>query len=373
MESGKICRSAALLMLALAAGACGPGDKAVNATDLAAAEIAQPAAEAAVDAAPVVTTTVVVGSIASWIMSSGNLEAIDLVDVLAKVPGQIETLAVEEGDRVEAGDVLLELDPNEYRVAAARTQVEVDKRQADLARYQRMLAEGVLSKVDFAQAEYDLRQAELAAEQAQIDLHEATVRAPIDGVISSRRVHRGARVMGNHHLFTIVNPDELWVHVHVPEADLPGLKLGQAAEVTSDVLDGLSFAATVDRIAPVVDPQSGTVKITVRLADAAQLRPGMFVNVRVVTASRENTLLIPKRAIVYSGEGATVFRVEGTARELVATRVAVSVGAGDADSVEVITGLAAGDRVVVLGQDTLRTGLPVKLVSGEAAGLPSLR
>lgn len=349
---------------------CGPVDRSVGATALRDAA-ASPAETPAEDAVPVVVARLEAGELSSWIQTSGNLEAIDVVDVLAKVPGQIDSLLVEEGTRVAAGDTLLQLDPTEYRLAAARAEAELDKKSSDLQRYQRMLDEGVLSKVDFSQAEYDLRQATLALEQAQIDLREATVRAPIDGVVSARLVHRGARVAPNQHLFTIVDPDRLWVHVYVPEADLPGLVAGQSATVSTDVIDGEGFASEVARVAPVVDPQSGTAKVTVELDAAGQLRPGMFVNVRIVTDTRSDALLLPKRAIVYAGDRTTVYRVDEQGGELLANQVTVRLGNSNGDSVEIVGGLEAGARVVILGQDALRTGLPVRIVDAASVGLGS--
>ncbi|NKB88652.1 MAG: efflux RND transporter periplasmic adaptor subunit [Acidobacteria bacterium] len=364
-----------LSALAVAASGCGPAaadaDPAPNEDIQGGASTQQ--VDVREESMPVVVARAEHGPVASWIVASGNLEAVELVEVLAKVPGQVETLAVEEGTRVNQGDVLVELDPNEYRIAAARAEAELNKKQADMTRFERMLSEGVLSQVDFDQAVYDVRQAELAHEQALIDLDEATVRAPITGVISVRNVHRGARVSSNEALFTIVNPDRLWVHVHVPEADLPGLAAGQVADVSSDVVVDGQFEAVVDRIAPVVDPQSGTAKVTVRIESGEALRPGMFVNVKITTARRDDALLIPKRAIVYAGDSTAVYRIDRDSAGETATQVPVRLGASDAEHVEVVDGLEPGDRVVVLGQDSLRTGMPVKVVTGESVGLAAGR
>ena len=334
----RICLYGVLVLSLATTIACGPGDPRAAAS--VAAEEAPDVVQ--LDAVPVVVATIDRGPMASWILASGNLEAVELVEVLAKVPGQVDSLLVEEGARLSRGDVMVELDPNEYRLAAARAEAEADKKRADLTRYERMLSEGVLSRVDFDQAKYDLRQAELAHEQARIDLGEASVRAPIDGVISARMVHRGARVSANQHLFTIVNPDRLWVHVHVPESDLPGLAQGQHAEVTTDVLPSTDFEAAVERIAPVVDPQSGTAKVTVRIESSEHLRPGMFVNVRITTGRRDDALLLPKRAIVYAGDATTVYRVDGEEPDLEATQVPVRLGSGNAEWVEVLSGAKPG-------------------------------
>jgi len=364
----------AVTTLALASGAlvsCGPADRDVSATS--AVEPASPVATTSIeDVVPVVVAPVVHGPVSSWIVASGNLEAVQSVEVLAKVAGQADTQPVEEGTSVAQGDVLVQLDPNEYRLAAARAQAELDKKRADLTRYQEMLDQGVVSRVDFDQAVYDARQSELALEQARIDLKEATVLAPISGVISSREVELGARVSAHQKLFTIVTPDRLWVHVFVPEADLPGLAVGQVASVSSDVLAS-SYGGTVERIAPIVDPQSGTVKVTVRLASGEQLRPGMFVNVKITTARRDSALLISKRAVVYAGDSTAVYRIDDGTEGPTAHQITVRLGASDAGMVEVVEGLGLGDRVVVLGQDSLREGLPVTLVSADSVGLQAQR
>ncbi len=98
----------------------------------------------------------------SWVATSGNLEAVERVDVLAKVPGQIDALHAEEGQRVADDEPLLELDPNEYRLAGDRAEAEMLKKEADLARSDRMHEQGVISKQDYGQAQYDLRHAQLS-------------------------------------------------------------------------------------------------------------------------------------------------------------------------------------------------------------------
>ncbi len=364
-------------LLLLAAGtmaaACGPGDGTVaaEAVDPSQASLS-PARAATADIVPVIVTRAESGPMTSWILTSGNLEAVERVDVLAKVPGQIESLHAEEGTRVVAGDLLAELDPNEYRLAAARAEAELNKKRADLVRYRRMLSEGVLSQADFEQASYDLQQAQLALEQARIDLEGARVRAPIDGVVSARLVHRGERVTAHQHLFTIVDPTRLWVHVFVPESDLPGLAVGQEATISAAAIPGGRLRARVSRIAPVVDPETGTAKVTVRPQEPAGLRPGMFVDVRIVTSRLEKALLLPKRAIVYGDQTTSVFKLAERDGRTVAVAVPVRLGASDGERVQILEGLQPGDRVVLVGHDALRSGSPVRVVDGGDAGLADL-
>ncbi|MFQ5744856.1 MAG: efflux RND transporter periplasmic adaptor subunit [Acidobacteriota bacterium] len=357
----------ALAAPVLLATGCGPADHPATANGTGEVHEAGPQEQPL----PVVAVEVDEGPISSSITASGNLEAIEIVDILAKVPGQIEQLLVEEGTEVAADDTLMQLDPTEYRLAADRAEAEVDKRRDDLGRYDRMLAEGVLAQSDYDQARYELRQAELALEQARVDLRYTSVQAPIAGIVSSRNVHLGARVTANQHLFTVVNPQRLWVQLHVPEAELPGLKPGLSATLSSDVLPGFSFSGSVERISPVVDPNSGTGKVTI-VVDSGdrQLRPGMFVNVRIVTDNRERALLIPKRAIVYPDEQPAVFRVDGSEEALTVTLVSIVLGNNSGDRVEVREGLNAGDRIVILGQEGLRSGIAIRIVDSGKLGFP---
>jgi membrane fusion protein (multidrug efflux system) len=157
--------------------------------------------------------------------------------------------------------------------------------------------------------------------------------------------------------FRVVDLGALKVEVNLPEKDLARVSPAQVARLRSEVLDEVEVTGKVLRISPVVDPASGTVKITVALDPSQRsLRPGMFVSVEIVTATHAAALLLPKRSLVYEAGAPFVFVVDDEK----AVRRAVELGFAERDKVEVLSGVSEGEGVVVVGQSILRDGTEVK-------------
>ena len=200
--------------------------------------------------------------------------------------------------------------------------------------------------------------ARLTFEQASQADAARTLRSPIAGTVSFRDLRFGEAVTAGRLAFRVVDLGALKVEVNLPEKDLARVATGQPARVRSEVLQDVEVHGTVQRISPVVDPASGTVKITVGLDPRQEvLRPGMFIAVDIVTATHDDAVLLPKRALVYEASEPFVFVVEGA----LAVRRSVELGFSERDRVEVVSGVAEGDRVVVVGQSILRDGAEVKV------------
>jgi membrane fusion protein (multidrug efflux system) len=152
--------------------------------------------------------------------------------------------------------------------------------------------------------------------------------------------------------------------IYVPEKNLKELKKGQEARVTGRAVSDAPFPGRVERIAPVVDPKSGTVKVTVAVGGQAGLLPGLYVDVALVTAVHDRALLVPKRALVYDHDQVFVYRL-GKGR--LVERLLIVPGLADADFIEPLQGLSPGDSVVVAGQAGLKHGARVALVSDRAS------
>jgi len=130
--------------------------------------------------------------------------------------------------------------------------------------------------------------------------------------------------------------------------------------ITSDFLSGQEFTGWVKRISPVVDPGSGTFKVTVGIRDQFEsLRPGMFVSVRIVTDTHHDAILLPKQAIVYDGGDKYVFVL----RDTVAKRILLKVGYDETDFIESLIGIKEGEQVIVVGQNGLKDGVRVRSVN----------
>ncbi|MFQ5754285.1 MAG: efflux RND transporter periplasmic adaptor subunit, partial [bacterium] len=150
----------------------------------------------------------------------------------------------------------------------------------------------------------------------------------------------------------------------VPEKDMGRVFEGQQAKIAVESEPGLEFSGVVKMISPVVDPTSGTAKVTIDINDdRGKLKPGMFASVFINTETHKNTLLIPKKALVLESEEDQVYVYDNG----IANKVKLQLGFTSGDSVEVLSGLKEGDLVVTVGQEGLRTGLPIRIPEQEQA------
>ena len=152
--------------------------------------------------------------------------------------------------------------------------------------------------------------------------------------------------------------------VYVPGQYMNAIRLDQRVFVQAEFLDSLRFEGWVKRISPVVDPKSGTFKVTVGVTDASrQLRPGIFIEVQIITDTHLQATLLPKGAVVYDGGARYVFAV----RDSLATRVKLHAGFENSQFVEALSGVEPDEAIIVVGQDGLKDGAKVRVVSGPPA------
>lgn len=309
---------------------------------------------------PVETTDVTRGTITSSLLFSSNLETEKMVDVYSRIQGLISKIHVEEGDYVQKGQVLLELEPETYEMSEAKAKLGFQQQEANYRRLQAMYEKDLISKEEFEQAEYEMEIAKLSWEEAQLNLEYTRVTAPISGVIGVRMCRLGDRIQPNDQLFQISNTDEIIAVVHVPEKEVGNVEKGQSAYLTSDNLMDQHFDAWVKRVSPIIDAQTGTFKVTVGVRnDDGVLKPGMFTNVHIITDQHKDTVLVPKTAIVYENELMNVFVV----RDSIAHKVTLNAGFQDHERVEVLSELEENDKIIVVGQSGLKDQTKVKVVS----------
>jgi len=224
--------------------------------------------------------------------------------------------------------------------------------------------EQAVTRYDTARAQY---------ESDVIQLGYTEIRAPFDALVVVRYVNFAENVAVNSPLFRISDFEPLLCPIQVPEKDLSKLRVEQTAYLTFEAWPQRRFQARVDRIRPVVDAATGTVRVTLEIATEGVLRPGMFARVFVETERRDGALVIPRAALSLESIGDTVFVAAGGA----ASRREVALGFREGDFVEALAGVAAGERVVVVGQDGLSDGTPVQVLAGpaddaQAGGTPTL-
>jgi RND family efflux transporter MFP subunit len=294
-------------------------------------------------------------AIAQFLETNGTVESDNDVALVARTSGPIVELLVEEGMRVEAGQLLARIDDAEIR---ARLELaKVNQGEAELA-YERAKAQyekEILSRALFDQASAKLEAARAQVHETQVQLDYTSIRAPFKGMIVTRFIKFAQHVQSSTPLFRISAFDPLQCPIQVPEKDLGRLQVGQPAHLTVEAFPGERFEARVLRVSPVVDSATGTVKTTLEVETRGRLRPGMFASVFLETDRHADALVIPKTALVLESIGDTVYIKEGD----VAHRREVRLGYDEGDHVEVVAGLEAGQDVIVLGQDSLSDGTPV--------------
>ena len=319
------------------------------------------ARQAAAEMVPVETALVTRGEISAFLPFNATLETESVVDIYPQTNGQVEALLVEEGQVVKEGDALLKIEDRELKVDVEESTGNYDHLKRNFERMDDLYKRSLVNKQDYETQSYQLDQARLKLERAKIRLAYATVRAPFDGVISSRETQVGARVGSGTKLFSMVKLDDLVARVFVPGRYLPNVAENQTAIVTSEFLPDRTFKGWVKRISPVIDPKSGTFKVTVgvRGDKPTDLPPGLFVGVRIITDTRADAVLIPKRAVVYEGGERYVFTVVKDR----AVKKKLTAGFEDPNNVQALSGFEVGTPVIVLGQSGLKEGSLVRSVN----------
>ncbi|MCK6529115.1 efflux RND transporter periplasmic adaptor subunit [Myxococcota bacterium] len=310
----------------------------------------------------------VLDAVTATLDGTSTVDAAVRADLAVEVAGTVREVRVEEGDRVARGQVLAVLDNPSLAGALRRAEAEIAQRRADEDRLRPLHEKGFVAQAEWDLAVRSREAAELALREAQDAFDAATVRAPIAGTVTARGVRTGENVAPPMVAFALADLDHLVVDVHLPERDLARLSPGMAARLVSETVGGEPVPAEVARLAPVVDPKTGTVKVTLAVAPGAAgpLRPGMLVRASIVSETRESAVLIPKKAVVYDEGRPFAWR----AKEGKAERVALDLGFEDRDRVEVRAGIAPGDPIVVVGQAALKAGAEVDVVGPDGEPVP---
>jgi membrane fusion protein (multidrug efflux system) len=319
----------------------------------------------------VTVSRVSVATVEERIEGSGELQAMDRAQLASEVDGVVTELAVDEGDRVESGTVLLAVDPEKRALAVANVRAMQRDAEAALAEAEREVARvrklhegGIASDAALDKGETALSRARARVEATRAELgvaeralRDASVRAPFAGWIARRDVSRGEYVRPGQPLFELVALDPIEVEFAVAERDSARVHIGQQVAVKVAPYPEESFQGEVTVISPTLDPKTRTLRVQARIANGdGRLRPGLFARTDLGVAKREGALLIPEEAVLQRADGEVVFVAtpDGHAR-----RVIVKTGLQRGGQVEIIAGLGADDEVIVAGHAALVDGTPI--------------
>lgn len=324
---------------------------------------AKDAADGATAAIPVQVDLPSRGEMLSVYAGTAPLQADQEATVVAKVAGEVREILVEEGDRVRAGQMLARLDGDRLRFELQQTEANLGKLEREYQRTLELYNRKLVASVAVDNARYEMQALKAAHDLAQLNLGYTEIRAPIAGVVSARHIKLGNTISVNDRTFQITDLEPLIAEVHVPEREFAKLRREQAATIVVDALAGANFAGRVQRISPTLDPATGTFKATIEVVDPqGALKPGMFARVGIVLERRSAALRIPRGAIVEAEGAPTVFVANGDKAE----QRSIKTGLTNAGLIEVIEGLTGAERIVIVGQNGLKSGSSIRLIDEPA-------
>jgi membrane fusion protein (multidrug efflux system) len=340
---------------------CGEGEgEAAPAGRANAAGDAAQGAGGAVETVPVAVLEAETGVASSNYATTAVLEAENRAEIRARTTGVVRRLLHEEGDMVAEGESILELDGEEAALRVRQAEVQLEKAKAEHARAKSMREMGMLSDQLFEAQENDLHLREAELDLARLELSYTRVASPFTGRVVRRHVDLGANVTPGAALADVMDVTPLLALVHVPANRMGFVTPGQTVRIRLDSTNS-DLEGVVRLVSPIVDPSTGTVKVTVEIRKyPPATRPGDFAQVRIVTARHEDAVLVPSRAI-FEEQGQSILFVVESGK---AVRRVVKPGFVDGENTEILEGVAAKDLVVVKGQRDLRDGLPVAILEG---------
>lgn len=337
---------------------------------------AGPAEPAAEQTAPeevflIQTAPAAVQKFADTFQVSGEAGPAEQADISAKIGGDIYQLKADIGDAVKAGQVLARIDDTRYALAreqagigVSTAQLNLDQQRIDLERYQALYEQQAISQKEYEAALNGLKMTELSLKSAQaglrsadINMKDTAVTAPISGFVSARKVNAGESVNPGTPLFSVVDISRIVIVSGISEDAVNQLKPGMPVQVTVASLGAEVFEGTVTQISPVQDSAKlYPVKVEVPNPEG-RIKAGMFATASVALSEGVEGLAVPKEAVIHETGKDYVFIAAGDK----ALRKEVTVGLGDDRYYHIKAGIAAGDAVVVVGQEKLKDGVLVKI------------
>lgn len=342
--------------LAVGAGAYLLSPSNPSPADRATANASVPAGErsTAVEAQPVTIATVI-----EDINAVGTLRPNESLFVAPEIAGRVEKIRFDEGEKVKAGAVLIELDASILRaeLAKARSDLALTKANYDRASTLASSGNASLRARDETQAAFLAGQANLTLAEARFQ--KATLTAPLSGVVGLRVVSIGAYVTPGEKIVELSDVDTLKVDFRVPELRRANLKPGQSIMITADAVPGESFDGTIYALDPTVDINGRAIRIRARVPNPdGRLSPGLFARIQIIVDRRDDAVLVPESAIFAEAGKTYVFRiVDGRAQ-----RAEVTVGQRRPGTAEIRSGLNAQDIVVTSGHQRLRNNARVEVL-----------
>lgn len=308
-------------------------------------------------AMPVETAVARSDTVIDAILATGQIEALQSIELKPDVEGRLKQILVREGALVGQGTPLFKIDDAELRAQVAQLTADRDLARQSLNRTSDLLSQKASSQAELERAEATLRSTEAQLERLKVRLDRTLVRAPFAGVVGQRFVSLGDYVTTDTRLAAVQTVSPQRASFQVPERYADQLKVGQRVSFRVAALPGREFIGKVDFVDPIVQLPGRTIMVKARVPNPRrELQAGMFIEVRLATAIRPNAVVIPEDAVLPL-QGSNIVWVVANGK---ATRRQVDLGVRTPGFVEIKNGVQHSEQVVVGGQERLAEGAPVQ-------------
>jgi membrane fusion protein, multidrug efflux system len=313
--------------------------------------------------APVEATAAKLETLTDGIQAIGSLVAAESADVSADSNGRLVAVLAQDGAAVKKGDELFRIDGALLAAELQDAEARYALAEASFRRAQALARSQTVAQSTVDQSRAELDQALAAVELVRERQRRLVIRAPFDGQLGFRLVSEGSYVTAGMPLVRIDQISSLKVTLSIPERFFTAVQQGQEVELTADAVPNKAFRAVISAINPVVDVNGRALQVLATLDNSArELRPGMLARAKVVGAKRD-ALMVSEAALVPQGDEQVLFVVKANKAE----RRVVMLGQRGGGTVEIVSGLAAGELVVTAGATRLSPNASVKIANAPAS------
>ena len=314
--------------------------------------------------------------ISTDIYSYGTVESSGKINISVDLSGQIKSIGVEEGQRVNIGDEILTIDAEKQRLALVRATADLRKARATLDlkqdvyyRNESLIQQGAISQIDLSKSKSAYNEAEAVVNQlaavvalAKQSLSDTRVESPVDGTVERVDFEVGQQIYSGSTIVVVQPDNSLRISSYLSFGDIGKLNLGTRAEVRSSGFPGIVYDARVSFIARKTNPNTGNFPVKLVISGHSDLiREGMGVSIVMRDLQPERVLAIPSSAVIFKTGKQVVYRVDDNQVH----EVAPVLGDGNRTYQSVISGLNAGDIVVIAGQEMISAGTRVEIIQKE--------
>lgn len=312
-----------------------------------------------VDKIPVAVESVKKGVLSEKVVSTGTLEASEVLNLVSETQGKIIKIFREKGDRVAAGEVIAKVDDEVISANVLTAEANYDQYERDVERLIRLSEENAVTKRDLEQVNIGLKKAKADLITARKALNNTSIKSPIPGYINSDYITVGQLLGGGSPVCEIVNNSKLKLNIRVSEREVYKIKPGQEVTIKLTVFPDKKFTGRITSIAEKADAaMKFNVEITLNNDVDAHLKSGLYAEAELPVMNQEQ-LIISKVGIVGSMESPVVYVAENGR----AIKRNLVIGQNNDKQVEVLQGLSAGEKVIVSGQLNLKDGDDVNVVN----------